>query len=119
MKKFAPVFLSESELPIYEKEIKGTPEQQKKWQALLFEKIKPFHYFALSICRQLQERENSLSARDAYWIGAIDEIMGATSFVTQRMVMENQAPSPPASQTASSTNEPQLPVSQSPPASQG
>ncbi|MFZ3343228.1 MAG: ATP-dependent Clp protease proteolytic subunit [Terriglobales bacterium] len=40
--------------------------------------LHPLWYYFVSICRALQEGENYLSAEDAYWLGLVDEIIGAS-----------------------------------------
>jgi ATP-dependent protease ClpP protease subunit len=39
--------------------------------------LKPFCYFASSLWAGLQQDENPLTPRDAYWLGAVDEIYGS------------------------------------------
>lgn len=53
--------------------------------------IKPFCYFASSIWEGLQEDENALSPRDAYWLGAVDEVYDS-NLPCLREIAESQDP---------------------------
>jgi ATP-dependent protease ClpP protease subunit len=57
-------------------------------------KLHPLWYYFVSICRALQEGENYLSAQDAYWLGLIDEIIGASErqFPSYRALVERSQP---------------------------
>ena len=46
-----------------------------------------FWYFAVVLCRTLQYGENRLAAKDAYWLGIVDEVTG-TELVGERAMME-------------------------------
>jgi hypothetical protein len=65
------------------------PEKVKEIEALLNEKeradkfvevvgpiLEPISAFFVALCHTLQEGENELTARDAYWLGIVDEIVG-------------------------------------------
>ena len=55
----------------------GSEEKIKFWShQKLRERIQPFWYLALSLCRYLQEEENQLTPSDAYWLGIVDELIG-------------------------------------------
>lgn len=54
------------------------------------DRVKDFWYFTVVLCRQLQSGENRLLARDAYWLGAVDEVMG--SLHGQRAAAEYEEP---------------------------
>lgn len=56
--------------------------------------IKPFCYFTSSIWQSLQEEENPLSPRDAYWLGCVDEVYD-TKLPCLRDVVESQTPQQP------------------------
>ena len=62
--------------------------------------IKPFCYFTASIWQGLQEDENPLSPKDAYWLGAVDEVYDS-NLPCLREVAESDSP-----------EEPELPASQ-------
>ena len=115
---FGPTFLKPNE---YEEIVKikdKSEEEQKAWiQEKVAQRIKPFVYFVASLCRYLQEEENPLTARDAYWLGAVDEVFG-TKLPCMRLFDENK----PKANTeikktasTSSTSGPVPPSSQSPP----
>jgi hypothetical protein len=38
--------------------------------------IQPIWLFFVALCHILQERDNVLTAADAYWLGLIDEVIG-------------------------------------------
>jgi ATP-dependent protease ClpP protease subunit len=65
--------------------------------------IKPFCYFSSSIWQSLQEEENPLSPRDAYWLGCVDEVYDS-KLPCIREVVENQTPQQP-NLTSSSSQE--------------
>lgn len=71
---YSPVFMSPSELAAYEKS-EGKARDKMKDQ--LSARIQPFWYFTISLCRYLQEEENPLTNKDAYWLGAVDEVFGS------------------------------------------
>jgi hypothetical protein len=53
-------------------------EEIEGWMGpLVTPRIKPFVYFARSLCGHLQEQENPLTPTDAYWLGAVDEIVNS------------------------------------------
>lgn len=56
--------------------------------------IKPFCYFTSMIWRGLQEDENPLSSRDAYWLGAVDEVYDS-ALPCLRDIAEAQDPQQP------------------------
>lgn len=56
--------------------------------------IKPFCYFTSMIWRGLQEDENPLSSRDAYWLGAVDEVYDS-GLPCLRDIAEAQDPQQP------------------------
>lgn len=93
--RWGPFFLDDSES---EELNKQKLEDQPNW---LLEKTRsqlhPLWYYFVSICRALQEGENYLSAQDAYWLGLIDEIIGAPErqFPSYRALVERaEAPTP-------------------------
>ena len=62
--------------------------------------IKPFCYFTSMIWQGLQEDENPLSSKDAYWLGAVDEVYDS-GLPCLRDIAEAQDP-----------DQPELPVSE-------
>lgn len=71
---FGPVFMTDEELVDYQ----GTEEKMQTGKlAKLAPRFQPFWYFTVSLCRHLQEAENPLTTLDAYWLGAVDEVLGS------------------------------------------
>lgn len=99
VKRHAIHFLNDSEKATFKElssEIKSpinSEESQKKLddflEPIITNKIRPFWYFTLSLCRRLQESENSLTSRDSYWLGAVDEVMGDPDLHNLRMLYED------------------------------
>jgi hypothetical protein len=91
---FGPDFLNDPELEQYEA---LKTEQPEKAAALLQEHasphIEPLWYFTVCLARHLQSGENRLSSTDAYWIGAVDEVVG-TSLTGVRHEIERDAGAP-------------------------
>ena len=50
--------------------------------------IEPLWYFVVALCRLLQQGENRLTAVDAYWLGLVDEVVGAR-LPSLRLIAEN------------------------------
>ena len=71
--------------------------------------IKPFCYFTSMIWQALQEDENPLSSKDAYWLGAVDEVYDS-GLPCLRDVAEAQDPEQP-NLPASDSTAPAKPVS--------
>jgi hypothetical protein len=73
---------------------------QESRDDLLVEMVKPIllplWLFFVALCYSLQEGEYTLQARDAYWLGLIDEVVGATDLPNMRLVMEVDLSDPPA-----------------------
>lgn len=81
-------FLDDAEFELLNKKEAESKSDADKW---LFEtteeRIEPFWHFTVLLCRQLQEGENRLSATDAYWLGAVDEVLG-TELIGDRATCE-------------------------------
>lgn len=56
--------------------------------------LEPLWYFTVCLCRLLQRGENSLTAEDAYWLGIVDEVVGA-KLPSLRLVLEGDTDSVP------------------------
>jgi ATP-dependent protease ClpP protease subunit len=56
--------------------------------------LQPVWSFFVALCHALQEGENELTARDAYWLGLVDEVMGDSNLATLRLMMEYQSDAP-------------------------
>ncbi len=65
-------------------------EKRDEWLRLSTgENVRALWYFFVSICRFLQEGENTLSAEDAYHFGLVDEVAGRTDLPCFRMIAED------------------------------
>jgi hypothetical protein len=114
VRHLGPAFLNQIERQNLIQLKDKTEEERIAWLTpKVNERIQPFLYFTFSLCRQLQESENFLTTSDAYWLGAVDEIMGNKGFPSLREAMENRpkkpapnpsttAPAPPSAQSAPS-----------------
>lgn len=67
--------------------------------------LEPVWSFFIALCHALQEGENELTAKDAYWLGLIDEVLGDPDMSARRLIGEYK-PDPPPS-TPSSPNQQQ------------
>jgi ATP-dependent protease ClpP protease subunit len=105
-RSFGPTFLTPEEHTNLERMANASKEEVEKWLLpLVAPRIKPFVYFAHSLCRHLQEQENPLTPRDAYWLGAIDEVPGS-KLPCMRQIVEAQR-----DETAQTPDLPNLPIS--------
>lgn len=52
--------------------------------------VQPLWSFFVALCHALQEGENLLTAKDAYWLGLIDEVVGDPDLAKLRNMMEYQ-----------------------------
>ncbi len=71
--------------------IDGLPEHQRKSArvAKLTPVLLPLWLFFGAICHVLQEEENPLTPTDAFWLGLVDEVMGA-NLPTLRRIAERK-----------------------------
>jgi hypothetical protein len=58
--------------------------------------IGPVWSFFIALCHALQEGENELTAKDAYWLGLIDEVLGEQDMFMRRLIGEYKPDPPPA-----------------------
>jgi hypothetical protein len=77
-------------------------DRKQRREVLINQQLRPLWYFIISLCRLLQEKENPLTARDAYWLGIVNEVLG-TDLPCIRHVAENPPPTP----TESASEQPQ------------
>ncbi len=103
---FEPKQLEEL-LKLHKSEEPPTEEIRQK----IREAVSPFCYFAASIWQALQKDENPLSPRDAYWLGAVDELYD-TTLPCKRQVAEEDEPNQPNLGSSASTAQ-AIPSSQS------
>jgi ATP-dependent protease ClpP protease subunit len=92
---WGPEFLADDKLVEYNTLKGGDPNKLKEFiDGEVSSIVEDFWYLTVSIARALLEGENQLTAKDAYWIGAIDEITGDAEHYGMRSVAENDDPSP-------------------------
>jgi ATP-dependent protease ClpP protease subunit len=85
------LFLDDKELAEW-KGLKEKPDTEKvEWLKTKVEsKMHPLWYFVVSLFRLLQQGEFTLTPRDAYWLGIVDEVIGASDLPCPRLVLESQ-----------------------------
>jgi hypothetical protein len=93
--RFSLAFLTAQEVT-ESKALSSKPEQEQAEWILpkIEERIRPFVYFTVSLCRHLHERENAFTARDAYWLGAVDEVYGTKLPCLRKIVEEKEETTP-------------------------
>lgn len=57
--------------------------------------LEPLWTFFVALCHAVQEGENELTATDAFWLGLIDEVMGAKDLHPFRAIAEYEKDPPP------------------------
>jgi ATP-dependent protease ClpP protease subunit len=105
-KNFGPFFLNAEDGETLAKDAFESPEKRVDWLLTkTMPEIRPLWYFIVSICRLMQEKENPLTAEDAYWLGIVNEVVGS-GLPCIRQIYENApdeaSPAQDASTTASS-----------------
>jgi ATP-dependent protease ClpP protease subunit len=90
---FARFAISSSEKAAIDS-IEDEKERNKKIIELVQPVIEPVWSFFVALCHALQEGENRLTAKDAYWLGLIDEVLGDQEMFAQRLIREYK-PDPP------------------------
>jgi len=88
--------------------IDAIPDEQERTRRiidLVRPIIAPVWSFFVALCHALQEGENPLTAKDAYWLGLIDEVLGDNDMCALRLLMEykDDPPPPPLSAPQSNT----------------
>ena len=71
-------------------------------------RLEPAWSFFVALCHALHEGENKLTAKDAYWLGLIDEVLGDPDMAVLRLISEyrdDPPPPPPAQQQQSTGNQ--------------
>jgi len=103
--RFSHAFFNEEELKKFEEAVANESASEAAKQLVVnrgHQTIKPFCYFTSMIWQALQEDENPLSSRDAYWLGAVDEVYDF-DLPCLRDVAEAQDPEQPDLPTPDST----------------
>ncbi len=94
------LFLNDVELKEWKALAQTDESHRNAWLKEKVEhRIHPLWYFVVCLFRLLQQGEFSLTARDAYWLGIVDEVIGASDLPTQRLILESQPSAPAPSQT--------------------
>ena len=96
------LFLDDHELAEWKK-LRARPAKEKvEWlKANVESKMHPLWYFVVSLFRLLQQGEFTLTTRDAYWLGIVDEVIGAADLPCPRLLLESQLSTPPKDSAAS------------------
>lgn len=86
-KNYRNYFLTNSELA----DTAARPEDEREARLLdiVMPRLRPVWVFFVSLCHALQEDENRLTPRDAFALGLIDEVIGATDLVSARAFIES------------------------------
>ena len=87
--------------PTEKAEIDAITDEQTRIQRitdLLQPIIEPVWSFFNALCHALQEGENQLTAKDAYWLGLIDEVLGESDMSALRLIMEYKEDPKPTNQ---------------------
>jgi ATP-dependent protease ClpP protease subunit len=94
VRAFGSYFLNKEDAEEFKSKQFADDKERQEW---LFPKavneFQPLWYFVVSICRLLQEKENALTAFDAYWLGIVHEVLGSR-LPCIRQILEN----PPTSE---------------------
>jgi hypothetical protein len=93
------VALSKEELD----EIDKIPDEKERNETLIARvhpPVQPVWSFFVALCHALQEDENELTSRDAYWLGLVDEVVGEGKLLTIRWFEEWQPDPEPAPASA-------------------
>ena len=89
IKGFGVLFLNPDQMTEAEKKRAENPIDADAWvKSAVQPVIEPLWYFVVALCRLLQQGENRLTAEDAYWLGLVDEVVGAR-LPSLRLVAEN------------------------------
>lgn len=74
------------------KEVAALPDEEQRTarrRELLTPTVAPIWLLLAALCRSLQEGENELTARDAYWLGLVDEVAGEPELSSLRNLLES------------------------------
>ncbi len=65
--------------------------------------LQPVWTFFVALCHVLQEGENELTAKDAYWLGLIDEVIGEDLYTIRDLMEYEDDPEDASTQTLASS----------------
>lgn len=73
-------------------QLEGMPPEirEKQRHTMLFRALLHPWLFLLALCQTLQTGENELTAKDAFWLGLIDEVIGDIDYAPFRLFVEYQ-----------------------------
>ncbi len=77
VKDYGIVLLDPDELAEFKRRGPDAKETVAWLHTIVEPRMEEFWYFVICLCRRLQRGENRLSAKDAYWLGLVDEVLGA------------------------------------------
>ena len=101
VKLWGPEFLNEKESREYNRlEAKSKAKAHKFLTSRVNFCVQDFWYLTISLARTLFSGENNLSSWDAYWIGALDEIIGEDRCFGLRQMLEQEVATPATSPNA-------------------
>ncbi|MDQ1728886.1 MAG: hypothetical protein QOD33_1011 [Pyrinomonadaceae bacterium] len=63
-------------------------EKNQKLLDIVGPRLRPVFSYFMALCHVLQQGDNYLSARDAFWLGLIDEVVGVKDLPTYRLFVE-------------------------------
>jgi hypothetical protein len=109
VRRFGPVLLlrEDSEM-FFSKKFESQEQKDDYLLKKVFPELNSLWYFIVSLWRNLQEYENPLSAEDAYWLCAIDEVQGLNLPSTRSVFEEAQSSPEPETAADSSESQPTL-----------
>jgi hypothetical protein len=100
--RYGPLFVSAEDWE-HLKSIQKDAERETAKQEKLKPILRPLWLFFVALCYELQTGENDLAAMDAFWLGLIDEVIGAPSdAVPERVIIET----PSSNQSTSEAENP-------------
>lgn len=109
-RRFAASFLTPEEMKIYEGIQQKPKDEILKWlsdrTAL---RVRPFWYLVVSLWRHLLQADNPIVPKDAYYLGAVDEVIGLGE-PCSRLAVEDK----PLNETLPPTDPPAAPGNASP-----
>lgn len=89
IKGFGVLFLNPEQMREAELKRAENPMEADTWvKSAVRPVIEPLWHFVVALCRLLQQGENRLTAEDGYWLGLVDEVVGAR-LPSLRLVVEN------------------------------
>jgi ATP-dependent protease ClpP protease subunit len=105
MRKFVErrwrLFVSEIEQRELEANFSAMENGQEALLKHLEQRMEPLWHFVYSLCKRLQESENTLTAFDAYWLGIVDEVLGVQLPCIRELVEAGPQSADAATQSAS------------------